>query len=472
MRKRLPSLGALAVAIATLAAFAPCLRHGFVDFDDDLYLQLAARAFEGPDRLRFFFGFHDGNYVPLSWLLLGLDYALGGANALAYHLTSVLLHAANAVLFYFIAHDLYTRRAGAQRHSSLRSGPIGSAVCAALIFSLHPLRVQSVAWVSDQRDVLAGFFTLATFWLWLRGWKRLALAPFAAALLSKPTALPVPAALVLLDFFLEGRADWRRAAPFLALSAAAAALAFSAQSSAEAVVGWAAAGAPPRAARAAVGLFFYLGKFLWPARLSLYEWRWTEVGAATLLGAAATAALALVAARAPRRRAPIAAALVFQWVMLSPILAVALGHELAADRYSYLSGLGLALLAGGAFAAAARGRPRAAAVAAALVLALMAGATRLQEKNWRDGVSFWRGVVRADPGSLGRVGLFAALNKAGRAGEAVLCLQEHVRVHPEDERARALLAGVIRDNGLTRADLDDFGARLARERAYGRETCP
>ena len=65
MRKRLPSLGALAVAIATLAAFAPCLRHGFVDFDDDLYLQLAARAFEGPDRLRFFFGFHDGVLIAL-----------------------------------------------------------------------------------------------------------------------------------------------------------------------------------------------------------------------------------------------------------------------------------------------------------------------------------------------------------------------------------------------------------------------
>src|SRR5213594_2560684 len=142
------------VALVAVACFLPTLRNDFVLWDDDLnftdnpsYRGLSWR------QLRWMFTtVHGGHYQPLSWLTLGLDYALWGMNPAGYHLTSVLLHATNAVLAYALVRTVL-RCAGAPA-----AGLRAAAAAGALTFAIHPLRVESVAWVTERRDVLCGVF--------------------------------------------------------------------------------------------------------------------------------------------------------------------------------------------------------------------------------------------------------------------------------------------------------------------------
>ena len=154
------------VALITFVVFSPALRNGFVNWDD-LETLVENQNFRGFtwSHLRWMFTtFHMGHYQPLSWLTFSLDYLLWGMDAFGYHLTNILLHSANAVLFYFVTLRLLAIAA-----------PISSAVVlklaagfSALVFAIHPLRVESVAWATERRDVLSGFFLLLTVLSYLK----------------------------------------------------------------------------------------------------------------------------------------------------------------------------------------------------------------------------------------------------------------------------------------------------------------
>src|SRR5205809_4968928 len=180
------------IALVTFAAFLPTLQNQFVNWDDP------RNFLENPDyrglawtNLRWMWTTHLGHYIPLTWMTLGLDYLLWGMNPLGYHLTSLLLHAANAVVFFFIVRRILTLAlpAPSERGHALTA----SAGVAALVFAIHPLRVESVAWVTERRDVLSGLFYLLTILMYLRdcergerrrGWYGLAVAVFIGVLLS------------------------------------------------------------------------------------------------------------------------------------------------------------------------------------------------------------------------------------------------------------------------------------------------
>src|SRR5213594_1958908 len=148
------------IALVTFAAFLPALQNQFVDWDD------AANFLDNPHyrglgwiHLRWMWTTHLGHYIPLTWMTLGLDYLLWGMNPLGYHLTNLLLHAANAAVFFFVVRWLLAR---ALPSPSERGHALAvSAGFAALVFAIHPLRVESVAWVTERRDVLSGLFYLS-----------------------------------------------------------------------------------------------------------------------------------------------------------------------------------------------------------------------------------------------------------------------------------------------------------------------
>ena len=147
----------LAVAAVTVLGFLPALRAGFGSWDDDKNF-LANPDFRGlgAHQLRWMWTTTLlGHYVPLSWMTLGLDYLLWGMNPLGYHLTSLVIHAANAVLLYYVALRVL-RRAESGIDDDHRG--IWAAAFAALFFAIHPLRVESVVWLTERRDVLSGFF--------------------------------------------------------------------------------------------------------------------------------------------------------------------------------------------------------------------------------------------------------------------------------------------------------------------------
>ena len=199
------------VVVATTMAFLPTLANGFLAWDDATnFLKNPHFRGLGWQQLRWMFTtFLLGPYQPLSWVTLGLDYLIWGMNPFGYHLTNLILHAANALVFYYLARRLLSMTlAAAHEEFSLQFG----ASLAALFFALHPLRVESVAWVTERRDVLSGLFFLLTLWCYVnmaqaatasgyKKWLSATLALYVLSLLSKATALTLPVVLLVLDVY-------------------------------------------------------------------------------------------------------------------------------------------------------------------------------------------------------------------------------------------------------------------------------
>jgi len=491
----------LAAAIAlAFAAFLPALPNGFVNWDDNANIveNWSYRGL-GATQLRWMFTtFHMGHYQPLAWLTLGVDYTLWGMNPLGYHLTSVLFHLANAALFYFVALRLFAAVTGGAaasarsanvedaataapgspdaRDASGASATAGAppdtrlrvaAAFAAVLFAVHPLRVESVAWVTERRDVVAGFFFLATTLAYLRARQdaragepprslALAIACFALALTSKASTVVLPALLVLLDVYplrrlrrgapqdsasagaetRDDRASLARLAgekaPFLLLAAAATAIGLHAQHAAVAFPTMASFDFGERVATAIYGVAFYLRKTLLPLGLTPAHVLDGEIalGSPRILASLAFAAAVTAFCVAARARRP---ALLAAWLAYLVTITPTLGFVqkfsyAAADRYSYLSCLGFALLGGGALIASRRRALRVAAIAVAGALALL---TARQCGVWRDSETLWRHAIRIDAGNpIALDNLGHDLIRQGRRDEARAALEAAVAARP------------------------------------------
>src|SRR2546421_4113841 len=275
----------LVIAFSTFAAFLPALQNQFVSWDDaENFLDNPHYRGLGWTHLRWMWTTHLGHYIPLTWMTLGLDYLLWGMNPVGYHLTSLLLHAANAVVFFFVVRRLLTRALPSPSEHGYALA-VSSGV-AALVFAIHPLRVESVVWVTERRDVLSGLFYLLTILLYLRarereergrGWYWLSVAAFVCALFSKSMVVNLPVVLLILDVYplrrLGGFVGWwsepaRRIyiekIPFVLLAAAASAIAVMAQSSVHAAASLAQLSLPGRLVVSAYGLSFYVWKTVVP----------------------------------------------------------------------------------------------------------------------------------------------------------------------------------------------------------------
>ncbi len=381
------------------------------------------------------------NSTPLAWLSYAFDYAIWGLNPVGYHLTNLLLHALNAVLLQRLAARLLGRIFPDAEPFELALG----ALVAALTFALSPLRAESVAWASERRDVLAGMFFLSSLLLYVkftlgqsfRARRRdyiLSLALYIGAALSKATVVALPLALLALDIYPlrrlaatetpnERRARVIEKLPYLALAALAALLALHAQLASGNLVALAAHSPSARLAQALFGLGFYVRKTVFPDGLhALYPLGHPRLLSAPTLTGLATlaAAVGLCAAAGVTRRAQ-AALWIYYLALLLPVLGLAQnGPQLVALRYSYLSCLGWAVLAGAAATAAARARrkhpARGAAALAALVVWLASGAWILQRQIalWHDDFSLWGDVVARYPLSADANANFAAALLRGK----------------------------------------------------------
>src|SRR5881409_291814 len=426
-------LAPLLVALFTLAAFLPALQNQFVNWDDkDNFLDNPHYRGLGWTHLRWMWTTHLGHYIPLTWMTLGLDYLLWGMKPVGYHLTNLLLHAANAVVFFFVVRRLLTR---ALPSPSERGHALAVAAgFAALVFAIHPLRVESVAWATERRDVLSGLFYLLTLLSYLRACERgargrrlywLSVALFGCALLSKSMAVSLPVVLLILEVYplrrLGGSLGWASASarrvylekiPFVLLAAAASALALLAHLSSRAMVSVAHLSALDRLAVSAYGLSFYLWKTVVPLNLSpLYMLPQTVNPAATPFIVSYGGVLAVTAiALALRRRWPgLPAAWLAYVVVLLPVLGIAQsGPQIAADRYTYLAALGWAILAGAGLLSCWRlstssttGAPTTwglAGMATGIVIALGV-LTWNQVQIWHDSGRLWTYALALDPNS-------------------------------------------------------------------------
>lgn len=433
--RRLDILVALAIFAITVAAFIPALQGQFLNWDDSTLFTKNHdfRGLGGPQLRWMFTTTLAGHYMPLTWLTLGLNYALGGMDPWGYHLVAMLLHATNAVLFYLVARRLLAAAGGPVEGEWSEAGEapaevtVGAAL-AALVFAIHPQRVESVAWVTERGTLVSGALYLlavlgylravaspgAIRWRW---WGVYSVAAFAAALLGKGLAISLPATLLILDAYPLRRVrarGWvavvREKAPYIVVALLGAIVILYARNRGAEWSAFARFGIDARLAFVAYSFWFYPTSTIWPIGLTpLHE---VPVAPALLQGRFLVPLLGLVAVTGIlvllRRRAPGAlAAWAHSAVVVLPVSGIAhSGSQLVSDRYSYLAGLGWALLAGYGMIWAMRLRRQGrlsrwvSAVGVSgvgLLVAALAVGTWGQSGTWRDSETLWRWATEQDP---------------------------------------------------------------------------
>lgn len=515
------------VVAATVASFSPSLRNDFVDWDDHIAIQTNPHIRGlGPENIRWMFtSFHLGPYQPLAWLSLAADHAIWGLNPFGFHLTSLVIHAVNGLLVLALSLALLVHaeraRAGRPPAGTLADAGDGGvasqgalligATVSALLFAIHPLRVESVAWATERRDVLMGFFLLLSSLTYVRAValesdaagrrRRLVLSQvlYLLALLSKSSALGFPVVLLLIDAVVFRRLPldprrWLAAPsravlieklPYVLLAAVLAVVALRGQEEAHAIRDVDEAGIERRIGAAIYSPAFYLWKLALPVGLSpLYEAPrdFARMRPAVIASAIVLAAITVVVLSQRERRPALAGAWLSYAVLLAPVSGlVPIGSHVAADRYTYVAMLPFALLAGGAAVALLRrGRgdvaipiaaagttPRRALMAVLFVVALFASlgfATARQTRVWRDSLSLWEHALRLDPGSaIAQYGRGFALWRLGQEEAAIASYREAIRLSPDYADAHNNLGTILAQRGA----LDDAEQHfLAAERGY------
>jgi protein O-mannosyl-transferase len=476
-----PAVAAVAVSLVSLIAFLPALRNGFVSWDDGINL-LNNPYFRGLGRahLRWMWTNHlMEHYVPLTWMSFGLDYVLWKERGFGYHLTNILLHSVNAGLFFWLAFTIL-KVASSREFARSRAPLVWGAAFAALFFSLHPLRVESVAWVTERRDVLSGCFYLLALIAYLRRFPNepgrpverkyywLSLTLFLASVLSKEITVTLPAALLILDVYplrrLGGapgrwlgasvRGIWIEKVPFFAVALADGIMTLYISLSHHVAASIQSMGWIPRITITVYGMAFYLRKTLVPSHLSaLYPFTPynTDPGAAPFLLSAAVVLATSAAAVALRRRFPgLLAVWVVYTVTLLPVGGIFHnGYQIAADRYTYVSCLGWALLAGAALSACWRatfGWPALRALLAGLAVLLLVALgwqTRAQIHFWHDSETLWGKVVSEEPSAIALNSLGAAYVGEGDSLGALELYRRAVAMDPTYAVAHNNLGGVF-----------------------------
>jgi tetratricopeptide (TPR) repeat protein len=451
---------AAAILFLTVLAYQPVWHAGFI-WDDDCYVS-ENPALRSVDGLRGIW-VKPGTtvqYYPLVFTSFWVEYHLWGLQPLGYHLVNVLLHALNAILLWRVLRRLEMR----------------GAWLAAAIFALHPVNVESVAWITERKNVLSGLFYLLAALAWLRfrplttreaahapDWRFywLALGLFVCALLSKTVTCSLPAVLLLLAWWKSGRVERRDVlalAPLFVLGVASGLLTTWMEKHSVGASGaeWALSFVQ-RCLIAGRALWFYAAKLLWPHDLTFVYPRWRVDAGVWWQYTFPLAAVAVVGALWKMRmrvgRGPLVAVLFFA-VTLAPALGFfdvfPFRYSYVADHFQYLACIGL-IAVGVALVARAATHFRAAAVKAgfgAVILPLLMIFTWRQCRAYADAETVWQDTLRKNPNAwLAHYNLGTALLKAGKLEEAMAHFEEALRIQADYPEAHCNLGVVLQKLG-------------------------
>jgi tetratricopeptide (TPR) repeat protein len=464
----------------TWFVFGQTVRYDFVNYDDDSYVYanpLISNGLTIPGAIYAFSGKHSGNWHPLTTLSHMLDCQLWGSHAGGHHLTNIVLHTIAVVLLFLVLLQM--------------TGALWRSAFVAAVFAIHPLRVESVAWISERKDVLSAVFFMLTLGLYVRyvsyaSVKRYlaVVISFALGLMCKPTLVTVPLILLLLDYWPLGRIDltsrrevatklWpllREKIPLFALSAVAAEATLWAQEKSIIQIErlpfvW-------RVSNGLVTCLTYIKQMIWPARLAVFYphpahtlpvW---EIGVAILLiGIVSAGAIAL------RHKQPY---LITGWfwylLMLLPVIGlIQVGSQGHADRYTYLPQIGLYILLAWAITDACRAslsapnafgvrkgaafrrnalQHRILGVTASVAIIVLAWCAHIQASYWGNGESLWSHAIAVTSENFtAHDGLGQFLLDHGRLDEAIDQFQIALNIAPKYPMARTNLGIALTKKG-------------------------
>ncbi len=434
-------IGAIALVFLVAAAFIRALTNDFVGFDTGTYLTDNPHVLAGftwPGVKWAFTTFHAANWHPLTWISHMIDVSLFGLMPAPHHAINIAFHAANSVLV-FLALLRWTGREALS-------------FTVAALFAVHPLHVESVAWIVERKDVLSAFFGLASLlaWTdWVRGRSRgayvLAWVLFAAALMSKPMLVTLPCAMLVFDVWpLQRKVDgWKQLVveklPFLALSAASCVLTWRAQSGGGAMQSVVGLPFGDRLGNAVASLGWYVTKAIWPTGLAFHyplshgreNAPYVAWGVIVL---AAVTGLALVQRRA--RPWILAGWLIFLGMLVPVIGLVQVGGQAHADRYMYLPIIGL-LVACVWTASGWIANNTAKIALATVIVAMFSFMTSKQVATWKDDETLARHALDVDPNSaVAHDVLGWTLFRAGQRKDGLAHLKRALELEPGDPDAR------------------------------------
>jgi len=429
---------AAVIVVAVFVAYWPAIHGGFV-WDDDKYVS-NNYLLTAPDGLKriWFSVDQPSQYFPLVYTTLRMEYALWGLKTTGYHVDNILLHILNALLIWFI----------------LRKLSVKGAWLAAAIFALHPVHVESVAWITERKNVLSTLFYLLTVLSWMRfrdktDWRFYGLAVLlsALALSAKTTAATIPAALLLVSWLRRERIGWREFAlmsPFVALGIGAGLVSIWWEKNKQGTTGeMFDFTVPERILIAGRALWFYLGKLVWPVRLAFSYARWNIDPSQPLQYLWPAGCVAVAGAlwwfRRAVGRGPIAAA-VFFVAALVPMLGFfslfTFRYSFVADHYQYIASVGpIALIAAGLAKLGERVKAQQAVryVVPGVILVALSILTWSQAHAYESLESLWRHTIANSRDSwLAHNNLAVVLSEKGEAKEALLHAEEALKLKPDN----------------------------------------
>lgn len=452
-----------ALLIAVAWVFGQTTQHEFINLDDDTCVYNNPHITSGLTKQGIRWAFTTrlvGNWDPITWISHMVDWRLYGSNAGGHHRTNVLLHAATVLLLFLVLRRM--------------TGVLWPSALAAALFAIHPLRVESVAWVTERKDVLSGLFFMLTLWAYTgyvqrRFWlvRSIAYAAmlgfFTLGLLSKPIVVTLPCVLLLLDYWPLGRMGQRPTVstivrlvaeklPLFALAAALCVITVWAQHVSlhkPQPLAW-------RIGDAILSYVSYLQQFFYPVGLApLYPSRgpnlplWNVVGAGLLLVAVTAAAWVL------KRKCPY---FLVGWLwylgMMVPVMGLLpFGLEITADRFTYLPQIGIAFAL--AWAAADLCRPTRfrrsiGVLTSILALAILITIAREQTTYWRDSVTLWAHTLRCTTGNYTAHTVYGnALAALHRIDDAEDQFRAAITINPNHADAYFDLGVAAAERGLT-----------------------
>jgi len=503
------------VAVITCAVYLTSLQNEFVEWDDSIYVyeNLHIRSLDISFFRWAFLDFHAGNWHPLTWISHAVDYALWGLNPWGHHLTNIILHSLNASIVVLLIMGVIealqkttieNERPLNERMTLLVGGATG------ILFGLHPIHVESVAWVAERKDLLCALFFLLSMSAYakygtlahaetphprsesrfLKKLYLLSLGSFTLALLSKPMAVTLPVCLLMLDWYPLKRIRSLRTfwlalvekLPFFALSLVSSILTLLAQAAGGSIVPIEYAPLSTRMLVASKALMVYLGKMMVPLNLIPFYPYPSDV---SLLSLEYLSAVALVLGITTTCIVVVKGheLLLSVWgyyvVTLMPVLGIVqVGNQFMADRYAYLPSLGPFLLMGLAVAwlfekvnALKRWSRPATFVCGAAVIGILVSLSYLTVKQigvWKNSIDLWTYVIKREPvrAPLAYYNRGVSYVKKGQVDRALYDFKKTIMLDPSDYQAYYNLGVLYGSTGLFDMAIECFSMAIVIHQNY------
>jgi tetratricopeptide (TPR) repeat protein len=431
------------LVLATVIAYEQVRHNDFVGYDDYSYVTENPNVTEGITRESILWAFttpYAYNWHPLTWLSHTLDCQLFGLNAAGHHIVNLFFHIANTLLLFWVLKKM--------------TGAIWQSAFVAAAFALHPLHVESVAWVAERKDVLSGFFWMLTMTAYVRyteqpGIKRylLVVSAFCLGLLSKPMLVSLPFVLLLLDYWPLGRGQRGRLIaekiPLFVLAAASSLVTYIIQQQTGAMAGADKLPLTFRTTNALVSYISYIGKMVYPSRLAVFYPHpfnklpiWQLIVSAVMLAVIST----IVIYMGRRRRYLVVGWLWYLGTLVPVIGLVQVGLQAMADRYTYLPLIGIFIIVSWGAAdltAKRRYRNTGLGITASIILVALLICTRMQLRHWQNSLTlFGHALEVTENNPIMHNNYGEALLENGQLEESVTHFNEALRLRPADFEAR------------------------------------